>query len=65
MEAADADADDLRQIRWAIRQYQGIRGFSVCNYFTVNPQLVTSIMGYLCTYIIVLMQFKVADLTFK
>ncbi len=47
-----------------IRNYhEDHRGFSACNFFTVNRGLVTSVLGYLVTYIIVLIQFKVSDLT--
>jgi hypothetical protein len=38
-------------------------GFSAANYFKVNRGLVTSIAGYLLTYIIVLMQFKISDVS--
>ncbi len=47
-----------------IRHYhQGHDGFSASNFFTVNRGLVTSIAGYLLTYIIVLIQFKVSDIS--
>jgi len=42
-------------------KYNDMNGFSACNYFTVNRGLVTSIVGYLATYVIVLMQFKISD----
>ena len=45
-----------------IRRYVEIDGFSAHNYFVVNRKLVTSILGYLSTYIVVLVQFKIADL---
>ncbi len=48
--------------RCILRSYATIDGFSACNFFTVNRGLVTSITGYLVTYIIVLIQFKVSDL---
>ncbi len=61
--SAAASSSPVAGIRCVIRSYEGLVGFSACNFFTVNRGLVTSIVGYLVTYIIVLIQFKVSDVS--
>ena len=60
MEAVTSPQEQGR-VRSIIRLYQDIDGFSANSFFTVNHGLVTAIMGYLATYLIVLVQFKLAD----
>ncbi len=51
------------KLKYTMRRYDIMsEGFSAANYFKVNRGLVTSIAGYLLTYIIVLMQFKISDI---
>ena len=43
-------------------RYEGCRGFSADGFFHLNRGLMTAIVGALATYLIVLLQFKQADL---
>ena len=45
-----------------IKKYEKVDGFSASSYFNLNRNLLTSIVGSLVTYLIVLLQFKIADL---
>ena len=62
---ACCDPDMQGRVRGAVRKYQEVKGVSAHNFFTVNHELVTSILGYLTTYIIVMVQFKITDLANK
>lgn len=55
------ELDVQGKVRCTIRKYSEITGFSADNYFVVNNAMVTSILGYLTTYLIVLVQFKIAE----
>ncbi len=62
MEANCSHDFDLRaRVTCQVRRYRDVGGFSACNFFTVNKSLVASIVGFMTTYIIVLVQFKQAD----
>ena len=58
----DKDLELAARMRSTIQKYMEVKGFSASNYFLVNRPLVSSILGYLSTYIIVLVQFKIADI---
>ncbi|XP_059092679.1 uncharacterized protein LOC131887951 isoform X2 [Tigriopus californicus] len=55
------ELDVQGKVRCTIRKYSEITGFSADNYFVVNNAMFTSILGYLTTYLIVLVQFKIAE----
>ena len=53
--------DDLSNIQRAIRSYEGNQGFSANGYFNLNRGLMSSVVGSLVTYLIVLLQFRAGE----
>jgi hypothetical protein len=51
-----------RKIRRSRLRFEGFDGFSAVGFFHLNRSLMTSVVGALVTYLIVLLQFKQADM---
>lgn len=58
-ESLDADLASLRRV---MRMFENNPGFSASGYFNLSRGIITSLVGSLFTYLIVLLQFKAADL---
>ena len=52
---------ELSNIERVVKIYTGCRGFSAAGYFDVNRGLVSSVVGSLVTYLIVLLQFRAGE----
>ena len=44
-------------------QLDGFKGFNGENYFTVNNSLITGMVANFMTYLIILIQFKITEMT--
>ena len=44
-------------------QLDGFKGFNAANYFTVNNSLITGMIANFVTYVIILVQFKITEIS--
>ena len=54
---------DLANLRLVKEEYKENVGFSASGFFALNRGILTSLVGSLATYLIVLLQFKASDMS--